>query len=104
MLFKNPLLLETGVATQCLQVLLGHWYLPAWHASGAGESRVPLQMGPPQKQVWPGHTVGPHGRRGMHSAGNGMELAQPVLVSPSVPSWGGLGPVLCPGCEMGACG
>lgn len=41
MLFKNPLLLETGVATQCLRVLLGHWYLPAWHASGAGESRVP---------------------------------------------------------------
>lgn len=25
----------------------------------------------------------------MHSAGSGMELAQPVLVDPSVPSWGG---------------
>lgn len=87
------------MATQCLWVLLRHWYLPDWHCLGCWGSPGCLQMGPPQKQVWPGHTVGihgePHGRGGMHRAGNGMELAQPVLVGPSVPSWGGLGPLLC---------
>lgn len=95
MLFKNPPLLEVGVAAQCLWVLLGHWYLPVWHRLGCWGSRGCLQMGPPQKQAWPGHTVGPHGEPhrggGMHSAGSGMELAQPVLTdsqSPRGVAWG----------------
>lgn len=95
MLFKNPPLLEVGVAAQCLWVLLGHWYLPVWHRLGCWGSRGCLQMGPPQKQAWPGHTVGPHGEPhsggGMHSAGSGMKLAQPVLTDPQSPqgvAWG----------------
>lgn len=41
MLFKNPLLLETGVATQCLWCCSDTGTSLFGTASGAGESRVP---------------------------------------------------------------
>lgn len=102
MLFKNPLLLEADVAAQCLWVLLGQRCLPVWHCQGCWASPGCLQMGPPQKQIWSGHTMGPHGEphgrgRSMHSAGNGMELLRLSLWLPQSPrGWPGASSLLVP--------
>lgn len=50
MLFKNPPLLEAGVATQCLWVLLRHWYLPVWHCLGCWGSKGASKWGVPKSK------------------------------------------------------
>lgn len=105
MLFKNPPLQEAGMATQCLWVLLRHWYLPDWYLRYQGASKWGLpksKSGLDTRWESMGSPMAGEACTGLAMGWSWLSLSLWVPQSPHGVAWGHFS--ACPICGMGACG